>query len=121
MSAFEVDPLENLIGFYSVVGSKRNLDDNDNSMISASVAGTNARTNGVVSQLNVRSSDMTSSKHTVQQHMRNVTKKSKGQMASAGSGSESAVMIKAIARGENRGENTHTDASCSSRLGTANQ
>ena len=49
--------------------------------------------------------------------MRNVPKKKQGQMASAGSGSESAVLIKAIARGEN----AHTDASCSSRLATTNQ
>ena len=41
----------------------------------------------------------------------------------AGSGSESAVMIKAIARGDNSTarEGIHTEASCSSRLGTTNQ
>ena len=65
MSTFEIDPLENLIGFYSVVGKGRSVVEGDNSMISAGVAGVNARTNGVVSQLNMRSSDMTTNKTSV--------------------------------------------------------
>ena len=97
LSTFEVDPLENLIGFYSVVGKRRFLDDGEDS--------------GPVGTNQILSS--------IQQNMGNVPKKN--QMASAGSGSESAVMIKAIARGDNstaRGEGIHTEASCSSRLGT---
>ena len=72
LSTFEVDPLENLIGFYSVVGNQRNVDENDNSMISAGAIRESSRT-GVVSQTNVRGSDMTTNKpsHAQQQHMRN--------------------------------------------------
>ena len=50
LNTFEVDPLENLIGFYSVVGKRRDFDEGDNSLISQGVAGaSNTRTNGVVS------------------------------------------------------------------------
>ena len=49
LSAFEVDPLENLIGFYSVVGKRRgNIDDGEDST-SQGIAGTNMRAAGVVS------------------------------------------------------------------------
>jgi hypothetical protein len=93
-----VDPLDNLIGFYSVVGKKPS--DGVASIVSQGVAGiasatANSRTSGVTSALCVRSSELT--KNTAAK--KTVTKKISNahQMASAGSGSESATMIKAFA------------------------
>ena len=61
MNTFELDPLENLIGFYSVVGSQRYVDENDNSTISVGPRRDSSQT-GVVSQTNVRGSDLTTNK-----------------------------------------------------------
>ena len=93
LSAFEVDPLDSVIGFYSVVGRKSQQEDED----SVILGGTAPRV-------------------TLQQ-MGGVSKKTKNIMAAAGSGSESASMIKAIVRADtsNRDGN-FTDASVSSRV-----
>lgn len=90
-----VDPIHNLIGFYSVVGKSSN-GDGSHSVISQGVAGsTNARASGVTSALCVRTSDL--SKNIIGTSKKHVGKKGSHQMTSAGSGSESATMIKAFA------------------------
>ena len=55
-----VDPLENLIGFYSVVGRKSsNVGERSPSVISQGAAGSaNARASGVTSALCVRTSEL---------------------------------------------------------------
>ena len=47
LSAFEVDPLENLIGFYSVVGKRRFLDDGEDSVVSQGPIGANQHLSSV--------------------------------------------------------------------------
>ena len=103
-----VDPLENLIGFYSVVGRRSSNagggGERSPSVISQGAAGSaNARASGVTSALCVRTSELsknaiigtaTSKKNnTVNKKVSNAH-----QMTSAGSGSESATMIKAFAQ-----------------------
>ena len=98
-----VDPLDNLIGFYCVVGCKSVVGERSPSVISQGAAGSaNARAQGVTSALCVRSSEL--SKNPVistatSKKNNNVSKKVSNahQMTSAGSGSESATMIKAFA------------------------
>ena len=93
LSIFEVDPLDTIIGFYSVVGRKSHAEDED----SVCLSGTNPRV-------------------TLQQ-MGTATKKAKNIMAAAGSGSESASMIKTIVRADtNTRDGNFTDASVSSRV-----
>ena len=98
-----VDPLDNLIGFYSVVGRKSVTGERSPSVISQGAAGSaNARASGVTSALCVRTSEL--SKNAVigpatSKKNNTVSKKvaNSHQMTSAGSGSESATMIKAFA------------------------
>ena len=47
LSTFEVDPLENLIGFYSVVGKRRFVDDGEDSVVSQGPIGTNQHMSSV--------------------------------------------------------------------------
>ena len=91
-----VDPLDYLIGFFSVVGRKSHQAEGSQSIISQGAAGSaNARSSGVTSVLCVRSGDLaklptsSTSKRTVSKKVTN-----SHQMTSAGSGSESATMIK---------------------------
>ena len=112
-----VDPLENLIGFYSVVGRRKQASatgpivaERSPSVISQGAAGSaNARASGVTSALCVRTSELsknaiigggTATTTTSKKNSGNVNKKVSNahQMTSAGSGSESATMIKAFAQ-----------------------
>jgi len=93
-----VDPLENLVGFYSVVGRKSYLAEGSQSFTSQGFMNTlNVRNSGITSVLGVRQSDLTRLT-TSQTSKRNVCNKVTGslQMASAGSGSESATLIKGV-------------------------
>ena len=100
-----VDPLDNLIGFYCVVGCKSVVaGERSSSVISQGVAGsTNARAQGVTSALCVRTNELSKNpaiSTAASKKNNTVSKKvsNSHQMTSAGSGSESATMIKAFAQ-----------------------
>ena len=67
-----VDPLENLIGFYSVIG-RRTMEASQSGISSGVAVSANSRAQGVTSSLNVRNSDL--SKNTTGVAKKNVVKK----------------------------------------------